>query len=55
MVNCTNKVKIEKTLTNTQAKFKKLSQKKFACAADARKELIKISKEFKYHQVANIE
>jgi hypothetical protein len=42
-------------LINTQAKLKKLAQEKFACAADARKELTKISKKFKYHQVANIE
>ncbi|MBD2452012.1 IS1634 family transposase [Nostoc sp. FACHB-152] len=47
--------KIEKALTNTQTKLKKLAQEKFACAADARKELIKISKEFKYHQIVNIE
>jgi transposase len=47
--------RIEKALTNTQSKFKNLSQEKFACAADARKELTKISKEFKYHQVENIE
>jgi transposase len=47
--------KIEKALTNTQNKLKKLAQEKFACAADARKELTKISKEFKYHQVENIE
>jgi len=47
--------KIEKALTNTQTKLKKLAQEKFACAADARKELTKISKEFKYHQVENIE
>ena len=47
--------KIEKALINTEAKLKKLAQEKFACAADARKELTKISKEFKYHQVANIE
>jgi transposase len=47
--------KIEKALTNTQSKLKKLAQEKFACAADARKELTKISKEFKYHQVENIE
>lgn len=42
-------------MTNTQTKLKKLAQEKFACAADARKELTKISKEFKYHQVGNIE
>jgi len=47
--------RIEKALTNTQTKLKNLSQEKFACAADARKELTKISKEFKYHQVENIE
>ncbi|ALB39693.1 MULTISPECIES: IS1634 family transposase [unclassified Anabaena] len=47
--------RIEKALTNTQSKLKNLSQEKFACAADARKELTKISKEFKYHQVENIE
>jgi transposase len=47
--------KIEKALTNTQIKLKKLAQEKFACAADARKELTKISKDFKYHQVENIE
>jgi transposase len=47
--------RIEKALTDTQTKLKNLSQEKFACAADARKELTKISKEFKYHQVENIE
>jgi len=47
--------RIEKALTNTQSKLENLSQEKFACAADARKELTKISKEFKYHQVENIE
>lgn len=47
--------KIEKALINTQTKLKKLAQSKFACVADARKELTKISKEFKYHQVENIE
>jgi transposase len=47
--------KIEKALINTQSKLKKLAQEKFACVADARKELTKISKEFKYHQVENIE
>jgi transposase len=47
--------KIEKTLINTQIKLKTLAQEKFACVADARKELTKISKEFKYHQVENIE
>jgi transposase len=47
--------KIEKALINTQAKLKKLAQEKFACVADARKELTKISKGFKYHQVETIE
>jgi hypothetical protein len=47
--------KIEKALLNTQTKLKKLAQEKFACVADAKKELTKISKEFKYHQVENIE
>jgi transposase len=47
--------KIEKALINTQTELKKLAQEKFACVADARKELTKISKEFKYHQVENIE
>lgn len=47
--------KIEKALINTQTKLKKLAESKFACVADARKELTKISKEFKYHQVENIE
>ncbi|RAM51031.1 MAG: IS1634 family transposase [Hapalosiphonaceae cyanobacterium JJU2] len=47
--------KIKKALINTQAKLKKLAQEKFACVADARKELTKISKGFKYHQVENIE
>jgi transposase len=47
--------KIEKAFSNTQAELKKLAAEKFACVADARKELSKISKEFKYHQVENIE
>lgn len=47
--------KIEKALINTRTKLKKLAESKFACVADARKELTKISKEFKYHQVENIE
>lgn len=46
---------IEKSLTNTKAKLKKLSQEKFACSADAMKALSKISKQFKHHQVENIE
>jgi transposase len=47
--------KIKKAFSNTQTELKKLAQEKFACVADARKELTKISKEFKYHQVENIE
>ncbi|MEA5559364.1 hypothetical protein [Nodularia spumigena] len=31
--------------------LKKLSQDKFACEADAIKALLKISKQFKYHQI----
>lgn len=47
--------KIEKAFSNTQTELKKLAAEKFACVADARKELTKISKEFKYHQLENIE
>lgn len=46
---------IEKALINTQTKLRKLAQEKFACVADAKKELSKISKAFKYHQIKNIE
>ncbi|MBE8968104.1 hypothetical protein IQ277_18350 [Nostocales cyanobacterium LEGE 12452] len=42
-------------MINLDIKLKKLAQEKFACVADARKELTKISKGFKYHQVETLE
>jgi transposase len=47
--------KREKGMLSAEVKLKKLAQEKFACEADARKELTKISKEFKYHRVENVE
>jgi len=46
---------IEKSLKSTEAKLKTLSQERFTSSADAMKALSKISKQFKYHQVGNIE
>ena len=46
---------IEKSLKSAEAKLKTLSQERFACSADAMKALSKISKQFKHHQVENIE
>jgi transposase len=40
---------------SAKAKLKKLSQEKFNCSDDATKALSKISKQFKYHQVDQIE
>ena len=47
--------KIEKSLNNSQNKIKKLAQEKFACSSDAEKALLKISKEFKYHQIEHLQ
>ncbi len=47
--------KREKGMISADVKLKKLAQEKFACEADARKELTKIGAEFKYYQVENIE
>jgi transposase len=46
---------IEKSLKNAEDKLKTLSQERFACSADAMKALSKITKQFKYHQIENIE
>jgi transposase len=46
---------IEKSLLSVKAKLKKLSQEKFNCSDDATKALSKISRQFKYHQVDQIE
>ncbi|MEC4888364.1 MAG: IS1634 family transposase, partial [Scytonema sp. PMC 1070.18] len=46
--------KIESSHTSEKAKLKKLSDKKFACSADAVKALLEVAEKFKYHQVSNI-
>jgi transposase len=47
--------KIIKDLGKTKSALKKISSEKFACEADAMKELSKLSKQFKYHQLEKIE
>nr|WP_281257110.1 IS1634 family transposase [Calothrix elsteri] len=47
--------KIIKDLGKNKSALKKISSEKFACEADAIKELSKLSKQFKYHQLEKIE